>query len=163
MIGTAHCSSALLQHHIPGCQASYDQDCAVWAAHAWHKRACKLELPCSSRAGPQCMSTAASKLLWTLLPQTFEMPASACIGQYLRINLHGKRQRQESDGLFYTAICVVTAHGRAAPLPLPALAPWRLHALPRLHLDSVRMPMLACSRPALLTDGRVLDAWQRHG
>ena len=89
-----------------------------------------------------------------LLSQTFELPASACIGQYLRINLHGKRQRQESDGLFYTAICAVTAHGRAPPLPQPALAPWRLRAQPRLHLDSVRMPMPACGRPALMMDGR---------
>lgn len=81
--------------------------------------------------------------------QTFELPASACIGQYLRINLHGKRQRQESDDLFYTAICAVSAHGRAPPVPLPAFAPWRLHAQPRLQLDSVRLPIPACSRPGL--------------
>ena len=88
-------------------------------------------------------------MLWILLPQTFELPASACIGQYLRINLHGKRQRQEADYLFYTAICAVSAYGRAPPAPLPALAPWRLHAQPRLHLDSVRLPAPACSRPGL--------------
>ena len=98
----------------------------------------------------RCSSTG---VLCTLLPQTFELPASACIGQYLRINLHGKRQRQESDGLFYTAICAVTAHGRKPPLLLPALAPYRLHAHPRMQLDSVRMP--ACSPPC------ADDAWAR--
>ena len=149
------------RHHGVGCQASCMQDCAVWAARAWHKRACMLELPCSKFSGSQCILncfTSTGKL-WMLLTQTFELPASACIGQYLRINLHGKRQRQESDGLFYTAICAVTAHGRAPLLPLPALAPYRLHAHPRMQLDSVCMAMPACSPPC--TDDE-WSCWQRH-
>ena len=58
-----------------------------------------------------------------MLPQTFALPASACIGQYLRVNLIGKRQRQQTDMRFYTAIWAVTAHGpRAACAAAGALA-----------------------------------------
>lgn len=73
-----------------------------------------------------------------VLPQTFALPASACIGQYLRVNLIGKRQRQQTDMRFYTAIWAVTAHGRAPHAPLPALSPWRLRALPRMQLHQAR-------------------------
>ncbi len=70
------------------------------------------------------------------LPQTYALPASACLGRYLRINLLGKRQQQPSDAVWYTAIRAVTAHGWT--LPLPVLAHWRLRQLPRLRLTQAR-------------------------
>ncbi|KAK9845503.1 hypothetical protein WJX81_008087 [Elliptochloris bilobata] len=84
--------------------------------------------------------------------QTFAVPANACIGQYLRVNLLGKRQRQQQDMQWYTAVCAVAAHGRAPPAPLPALAPWRLHALP--HLQLVKgYGVAACAATRLLVAG----------
>ncbi|KAL4422325.1 hypothetical protein ABPG75_008522 [Micractinium tetrahymenae] len=44
--------------------------------------------------------------------QTFPLPADLPLGRYLRINLHGKRQRQLEDMQFYHAIQRVEAFGR---------------------------------------------------
>jgi len=88
------------------------------------------------------------------LPQTYALPASACLGRYLRINLLGKCQQQPSDAVWYTAIRAVTAHGWT--LPLPVLAHWRLRQLPRLRLTQARRGAArgVCERAC-----RVLRAW----
>jgi hypothetical protein len=62
--------------------------------------------------------------------QTFALPADVPVGGYLRVNLHGKRQRQMEDLLYYHAIEGVQAHGRVStPAETARLKAWLKRAL----------------------------------
>ncbi|PSC68186.1 Long-chain-alcohol oxidase FAO1 isoform A [Micractinium conductrix] len=98
----------------------------------------------SFQAGPSPWSLAPPALKFPVAAtdavQTFPLPADLPLGRYLRINLHGKRQKQLQDMQFYHAIQSVEAFGRQlsageaaslrgwltrqpAPLPLPGVLP----------------------------------------
>ncbi|PRW45682.1 F-box protein [Chlorella sorokiniana] len=98
---------------------------------------------------PAFVSFQAGPAPWNLAPPTlkfpvaatdavqcFPLPADLPLGRYLRINLHGKRQRQLEDMQWYHAIQRVEAFGQVLPAsavvrlrasiaqrPLPAPAP----------------------------------------
>ncbi|KAL4425055.1 hypothetical protein ABPG77_001833 [Micractinium sp. CCAP 211/92] len=70
----------------------------------------------SFQAGPSSWSLAPPAVKYPVAAtdavQTFPLPADLPLGRYLRVNLHGKRQRQLEDMQFYHAIGRVEAFGR---------------------------------------------------
>ncbi|KAJ3050988.1 hypothetical protein HK097_008029 [Rhizophlyctis rosea] len=50
------------------------------------------------------------------VPQSFDIKPTLVVGQYLRLDLHGRNQRQPNDNLFYTVLQSVKCYG----LPLAA-------------------------------------------